>query len=295
MRLYKKQFLGLELESEKISFENASVIVVPFNYEGGVSYGKGAGKGADAIIDASYYVELYDEVLDSEPYKAGIATVEPPLLPCEHKLMIRTVYETVKSLLDKDKFVVSIGGDHSITSGYCKALKEKYGRFSVIQFDAHADLRDSYEGSEYSHACVMSRIREMTYDTFQIGIRSLSKKEALRIKNENIPVCFMHEYRKAVTDIDSYIRKLPNPVFITFDVDVFDWSVIRSTGTPEPGGFLWDEVLSLLQKIFSMKKVVGFDVVELSYNENDNNSAFAAAKLIYKMIGYNLKNLTDKL
>ncbi len=284
MEIFEKQFLGPDGAAS--SLEDASVIVAPFGYEGGVSYGKGTAKGPDAIIDASHYLELYDEVLDVEPSSAGIYTIKPPLFDAGPEQMFQTVYETAKKYLAKDKFIVSIGGDHSISSAYCKALQEKYGAVSVIQFDAHADLRDSYEGSQLSHASVMSRIREITASTLQIGIRSLSLEEARLIRNEEIPVCTVENFRNDTFDLNAAIKNLHGPVFITFDVDVFDWSVIRSTGTPEPGGLFWDEAIHLLKKIFSQKDVVGFDVVELVQNENDPNSAFAAAKLIYKMIGF---------
>ena len=282
MKINSKQFLGIE----KISYCDSKVVVVPFPYEGGLSYMKGTAKGPDAIIDASRYLELYDEILDREPYTVGICTVEPPKIASEAELMIKTVYNVTSEILRDNKFIVSLGGDHSLSYGYCQALKEKYGQLSVIQLDAHADLRDSYEGSIYSHACVMSRIREITSNTLQIGIRSMSQNEAERIKKDNLQVCTMNDFRKGLFDIHSAIRNLPDPVFITFDVDVFDWSVVRSTGTPEPGGLLWDESMHLLSKIFAMKQIVGFDMVELSFNKNDRNSPFAVAKVIYKMIGF---------
>lgn len=264
--------------------------MLPFGYEGGVSYGKGTARGPEAILDASCYLELYDEVLDAEPYKVGICTVTPPDIPETPEAMNQMVYETTREILDQDKFIVSIGGDHSIASGYCRALKEKQGPLSVIQIDAHADLRQSYQGSKLSHACVMSRIREMTSDTLQLGIRSMSAEEAQRIRNEQIAVCSLHEFRSAGFGLNAALQRLPDPVFITLDVDVFDWSVVRSTGTPEPGGLLWDEAISLLRQIFSSKRIVGFDVVELAYDEHDRNSAFATAKLIYKMIGFKFIN-----
>ena len=281
MKIYNKQFLGADVN---FSLENAKVIIVPIPYEGGVSYGKGTAGGPDAIIDASYNLELYDEYFDTEPYRIGICTIEPIEIMNNPESMIQAVYETINLLLKQDKFVVSIGGDHSITTGYLKALCDRYGSISVIQFDAHADLRDIYEGSKYSHACVMSRIQEMTQNTLQIGVRSLSFEESERIKNEKISVCTMNDYRQGLFNLESSLNKLPNPVFITFDVDVFDWSVVRSTGTPEPGGLLWDETISLLQNIFSLKKIVGFDVVELIGDKDDINSSFAVAKLIYKII-----------
>lgn len=283
MQLYSKQFL--EYEAEQISIETAQVMILPFPYEGGISYGKGTGQAPDAILEASAYLEVYDEVLDAEPYRVGIATVEPPEIPEQPEAMIQTLYETTHKLLEQGKFVVVIGGDHSISSGYFKAIHEHYGQASAVQLDAHADLRESYEDSPLSHACVMARIRDLTSHTLQIGIRSLSREEAEFVKQEQLSMCYMHQLRNGSFDLEAAIDALPEPVFITVDVDAFDWSVIMSTGTPEPGGLLWDEALSILHKIFTKKNVVGFDVVELSHREHDSNSPFAAAKLIYKMIG----------
>jgi agmatinase len=284
MKLNKKQFLGTD--RVPVSLQNAAVVIVPFAYEGGVSFGKGTAEGPEAIIDASYHLELYDEVLDTEPGSVGICTIESVEMPSDGEKMVEIIYKTTKKLLTDEKFIVSIGGDHSITIGYCKALVEKYQKLSVIQIDAHADLRHSYEGSIYSHASVMARVREMTQDTLQLGIRSISKNEAERVRNEHISLYTMDMFRNSNFNLKSALVNLPDPVFITFDVDVFDWSVVRSTGTPEPGGLLWDEAMGILQTIFSAKNVVGFDVVELSHDRNDPNSAFAVAKLIYKMIGY---------
>lgn len=283
MKLWEKQFLGND--ACKARFKDCPIAVVPFCYEGGVSYGKGAAQGPAAIIDASCQVELYDEFLDTEPYQTGICTVAPPDMPEDPEEMSQTVEQVAGELLKDGKFVVSIGGDHSITPGYVKALKQKHGNLSVIQFDAHADLRDSYDGSKMSHACVMARVREMTTDTLQLGVRSMSAGEARRIKDENIAICTMREIHTGSRDMDKMFQALPDPVFITFDVDVFDWSVVRSTGTPEPGGMTWDEAVLLLDKIFKTRNVVGFDVVELAADENDPNSAFAVAKLLYRMIG----------
>lgn len=286
MKLYHKQFLGLM--DDFIDHEKATIAILPFPYEGGVSYGTGTSKAPDAVINASYYLELYDEVLKVEPYRMGIITVSPPEIPKNHAAMFETVYGKTRALINKNKFVVLLGGDHSISSGFFKALREEYGTLSAIQIDAYTDLRDSYKGSKFNHACVMSRIRELTPHTLQIGIRSMSLEEAERIERENLYVCTMYDFRHGKFDIESAFDKIPNPVFITVDVDAFDWSVVMSTGTPEPGGFLWDEALNLLQKIFMCKKVVGFDVVELSYSQTDKNSSFAIAKLIYKMLGFKL-------
>ena len=286
MKLYPKQFLGLD--TRFVDHEKAKVAILPFPYEGGVSYGAGTAKAPDSVIEASHYLELYDEVLRTEPYRAGIVTVSPPDIPTDHAAMFETVYKKTQALIKKKKFVVLLGGDHSISSGFLRALCEEYGTLSAIQIDAHADLRDSYQGSKLSHACIMARIRELTPHTLQIGIRSMSFEEAKRIEREDLSVYTMHDFRHGKFDIDAVLENLPDPVFVTVDLDAFDWGVIMSTGTPEPGGFTWDEAMDLLANIFARKRVVGFDVVELSYSETDKNSAFAVAKLIYKMLAFKL-------
>lgn len=286
MKLYPKQFL--DIGSEFSEFKHSAVAVLPIPYEGGCSYGKGTAGGPDAVIEASHHLELYDEFLAAEPYRMGIVTVMPPEICSDPNRMQETIYQSSLALIQEKKFVVAVGGDHSISIGYFKALYEKYNQLSIIQLDAHADLRETYDNNPFSHACVMSRIREFTCDTLQIGIRSMSMKEARRIERENIAVCTMSDYRRGKFDLDTAMDSLPNPVYLTFDVDVFDWSVVHSTGTPEPGGLLWDEAMTLLQKIFTKKNIVGFDVVELSGNRHDRNSAFAVAKLIYKMLGFKL-------
>jgi len=267
-------------------FNCAKVVIVPFPYEGGISYGAGASDAPHAILQASSQLEFYDEVLGAEPLEVGIATVEAPRIPSDPEGMIETMEKTIRDLLKQDKFVVMMGGDHSISSGHSRALKERYGSLGVIQLDAHADLREIYDGSPLSHACVMARIREITPYTLQIGIRSISTEEARLVHQEKLSLCTMHQWRTGMFNLKDALKCLPEKVFITVDVDVFDWSVIAQTGTPEPGGFLWDEALSILRSIFDTKEVVGFDVVELSYREGDLNGPFAAAKLIYKMIGF---------
>ncbi len=284
----------LDLEPEYASMDSAAVVILPFPYEGGVTYGKGAVRAPDAVLEASEQLELYDEVLEAEIYKMGIATATQPDIPQDPEQVVATMYRTTRSLLEARKFVVVIGGDHSISPGYFQALSETVGARSVIQLDAHADLRDTYEENPLSHACVMARIREMTEHTLHIGIRSISGEEAAIVKKEKIPMATMWEIKHGQFDMDAVLSLIPDPVFLTVDVDVFDWSVISSTGTPEPGGFLWDEAILLLEKIFSVKDVSGFDIVELAYQEGDRNSPFAVAKLIYKMLGFKLESALKK-
>lgn len=284
MKPHATPFLGLPADAAA-SLEAARVVVVPFGYEGGVSYGRGAAAAPDAVLKASHYLELYDEVLDDEPCRVGIATIEEPAIPRRPEAVRDTLASITGRLLDQNKFVAVIGGDHSITSGYAKAIADRHAEFGVLQLDAHADLRDRYEDSPLSHACVMARIREITPHTVQIGMRSMSVEESRLVKDQNLSLCTMHRLRKGGFDLDAVLARLPDTLFITVDVDVFDWSVIASTGTPEPGGMLWDECMDLLAVVFRSKTVVGFDVVELAHRDHDANSPFATAKLIYKMIG----------
>ncbi len=276
-------FLGLP--ESQANLATARVVVVPFGYEGGVSYGKGAGAAPQAVLQASHYIELYDEVLDEEPCRIGIATLQAPAIPDDPSQMLDTLEAVTGELLGQGKFVAVVGGDHSITPGYVRALAKRYDDFGVLQLDAHADLRDSYENSPLSHACVMARIRETTPHTLQIGMRSMSAQEAREAKTKDLALCTMHRFRKGDFDLEAELARLPQRLFITVDVDVFDWSVIASTGTPEPGGMLWDEAMDLLARVFRTKEVIGFDVVELAHRDHDPNSTFATAKLVYKMIG----------
>lgn len=286
MKINPKQFL--DPPAQYTDFKNAATVILPIPYEGGVSYGRGTAGGPDAVIEASKHLEFYDEVLKAEPYRMGISTVMPPEISANAERMQEAVFEAAKNLIARNKYIVLLGGDHSLSFGYFKALHAVTDQLAVIQLDAHSDLRDTYEGSPFSHACIMSRIREITGDTLQIGIRSMSLEEARRVESENLALCTMSALRSGEFDIHAALNALADPVYLSVDVDVFDWSVIRNTGTPEPGGLLWDEALALLQHIFSQKDVIGIDVVELSDNPSDRNSAFAVAKLIYKMLGFKL-------
>jgi agmatinase len=268
--------------------DTSAVVVLPVPYEGGVSCGKGAAGAPDAVLEASVFLELYDEVLDAEPYRMGIFTAGPPPLSPSDETVTETVRRAVLEIIDSGKFPVILGGDHSVTPGAVAAIGARRPLLGVIQLDAHADLRPEYEGSAYSHACAMARVREITRHTLQVGIRSMSVEEARLASVERLALFPMHRVRNGGFDSIAALSLLPRDVYITLDVDVFDWSVIASTGTPEPGGMLWDEALGFLSEIFTTKNVVGFDVVELAESGSDRNSPFAVAKLIYKMLGFKL-------
>lgn len=271
--------------------EAARAVVVPFGYEGGVSYGAGTAAAPAAVLQASHQVELYDYVLDAEPYLVGIATLDTPPVPPDSQQMEQLMFQLTDELLRRGKFPLIIGGDHSITAGSIRAVAQHHRRFGVIQLDAHADLRDSYNENRLSHACAMARVLDFTTHTLQVGIRSMDVEEAQRIRRQQLPMCTMRQWRRGEFDPEQALAALPQDIFLTIDVDVFDWSVIASTGTPEPGGLLWDETLDLLTAIFNRKNVIGCDVVELAHRPDDLNSPFAVAKLVYKLVGLKFRDL----
>jgi len=278
----------LDLEKEFCDPATAAAVVLPIPHEGGVSYGAGASAGPAAIIEASAQVEFYDELLGEEPCRMGIVTCAPPVLPAEPEAMVATVRRAAGELLDAGYFVAMLGGDHSVSAGLAGALAERVKPFSVIQLDAHADLREQYNDSPHSHACVMARIRELTPHTLQLGIRSLSRSQARRIRKEGLAVGFMHDLRTGSFDLAAALARLPDPVFVTVDVDVFDPAVLGATGTPEPGGMSWYEACDLLGHIFRLRRVVACDLVELAPRPHDAASPFTVARLLQRMLGYRL-------
>ena len=282
---YPDNFLGLE-EEQCRPYKESKVVILPIPYEGTVSYGTGTSKGPSAILDASKQVELYDEELGKEPYNEGIWT-EDELKPAKDPAkMVEQVYNAAKRHVSAGKFLVSLGGEHSIPTGIVKAYKEKYPKLSVLQFDAHADLREEYSGTKYSHAAIMSRIIEIGCLPVQVGIRSLSKEEANKIENEAYNIFFAKDIYNNERWFKEAISKLSNDVYITFDIDAFDPSIMPATGTPEPGGLQWYPVLKFLRKVFKEKNVVGFDLVELAPIKERHDCDFLAARLVHKIIGY---------
>ncbi len=276
-----------DLPEEYSSLEQATVVILPVPYDGTSTWLKGADKGPSAIIEASNHMELYDIETDSQVYQKGIFTAEPvdgDLLP---EQMVEKVLKRVQNYIDKEKFVVVIGGEHSVSIGSAKAHIEKYSDVTVLQLDAHSDLRNEYEGSKYNHACVMARIAEMC-PIVQVGIRSMdiSEKEFLDEKR----VFFAENIHKCDNWIEKVKSKLSKKVYITIDLDVFDPSIMPSTGTPEPGGLFWYDILMLLKEIFDDKEVMGFDIVELCPDERNKAPDFLAAKLIYKLLSYKYRD-----
>lgn len=283
-------FLGLDEQGS--DFERAKVVILPVPYEATTSYGGGTGGGPGAIIESSRYIELYDQELDRDPYEVGICTLPQLELtgagPAEAIGELRRAYDELRRAAP-DKFVIMLGGEHSVSSApilhWADAFSGKR-RLSVLQFDAHTDLRTEYEGSPYSHAAVMFRVIDRI-NLVSVGIRALTREEReLGRSRDNIHIFLADDIHSSESWMDDVIAQLSDDVYISFDVDCFDPSLVPSTGTPEPGGLQWYPVLKLLRRVFRERNVVALDVVELAPTPGLNAPDFLVAKLIYKMIGY---------
>lgn len=263
--------------------EKSKVVVIPVPYDETSTWGKGADKGPEAILEASANMELYDIETDSEVFTIGIHTAAAVTEKTSPEKMVDAVEKATRKYLGLGKFVVGLGGEHSITTGFVRALARHFKNLSVLQIDAHTDLRPEYEGTSYSHASVMSRIAEIC-PFVQVGIRSMDSIEKPFIKKENL---FLAEdiYNNDEW-MEKAIGKLTKNVFITIDLDAFDPSIMPSTGTPEPGGMGWYQVIKFLKKVITDRNVAGFDVVELAPVDSDRSPDFLAAKLIYKLLSY---------
>ena len=281
-------FLALP-DAELTTLENAKVVIQQIPYEYTSSYVAGSDKGPKAMVDASHFVEFYDEEIDQETYKKiGIATLDS--LDFEGKVdedaMVLIANQT-RELLNKDKFVVSFGAEHTVTNGFIRAYKEKYPSISVLQIDAHSDLRQEYNGNPYSHASVMARINDMGVNLVQVGIRAQCLEESQLIKSSPIiNTWYAHMLDKDEQWIDACIDKLGDVVYVSIDADGFDPSIVPAVGTAEPGGLSWQQGTKLLKRLCERKKVVGFDIVEIAPREVDIITEFTMAKLCYKFLGY---------
>lgn len=287
----KKNFLAIE--DQYSNYDDSKIVILPVPYEQTTSYGKGTSNGPKAILDASHYVEFFDEELNRElcfEKGNGICSLYP--VEIEKKKgskALDEIYDNVKKHIDNGKFVVTLGGEHSISTAPIKAHFDTYKNLSILHFDAHSDLREEYEGSKYSHASFAARVAEFTTSITQVGIRAQCKAEYDFIKEKRINTFFAFEIRNGKHGFDwinRVVDSLNESVYITFDVDYFDPSIMPSTGTPEPNGFYWDETMKLLKLLGEKKNVVGFDVVELSPRKDFPFPDFLTAKLIYKMLNY---------
>lgn len=271
----------LDMDEQYARLENSKYVLLPVAYDGTSTFIKGADKGPQAIIDASDSIELYDVQFEMEPYTAGIYTDKYGYDFSTPDAMVQSVYTRVKHFIDQQKHIGILGGEHSVSVGSIKAFSEKYPDLSVLQVDAHADLRDDYHGSIYNHACVMRRAQDFAR-VVQVGIRNVCTEEMHNIVKENI--FYAHKMYNNNDWMEQAINRLTDHVYLTIDLDGLDPSVLPSTGTPLPGGLSWYTLITFLEKLFASKKIVGFDVVELCPQPYDKSSDVLAAVLVYKII-----------
>lgn len=282
----------MHLDAADTDFGRARVVVVPVPFDGTTCYRPGTREGPQAIIDASRNLELYDAELRRSPYTAGIHTLRAvEIINGDAEAMVRRVEAVVGRLVDAGKWTLTLGGDHLVAIGAIRAHAVRFPGLSVLQFDAHADLRDEYEGARFSAATVMRRTLECCPSIIQVGIRSLSEPEARLVEERHIPQFLAAEIHDQVAAgrsewIDAVLAALGDDVYITFDIDCFDPSLVPGTGTPEPGGLGWYDAMRLLAAVAARKHVVGADVVELSPLLEGHTSPVVAAKLAYKLIGF---------
>lgn len=284
----EQNFLGIT-ENELCSYEKSHFVIQSVPYEHTSSYLQGSAKGPAAILEASHFVEFYDEELDTETYKKiGIATL--PEIKFGNKVdadAIKLIEESTDQLINDGKFVVSFGAEHTVTLGFVKAHAKKYPNLTVLQIDAHSDLRQAYHDNPYSHASVMARVNDEGINLCQAGIRAQCIEESQLIKSSPIIHTFYaHQIRKNANWINEIISKMTDNVYITIDADGFDPSIMPAVGTAEPGGLFWEETLELLRETCRHKKVVGFDIVECAPIEGSILSEFTLAKLAYRLMGY---------
>ena len=283
-------------EPEFSAFEQSRILIWPISYEGTVSFGTGTGLGAKAIIDASRNMELYDEETDAEVYKLGIHTLDesPSIDPPES--MMQSLYARAKWLVAHDKFIAMIGGEHSVSAPVIRAHAESYDNISVLQIDAHADLRDTYDGTKHSHASIMARVvRDMQIPSVQCGIRSISAEEARSLDELPTRIFWAKDIVGRTDWWDEAVDGLTENVYLTIDIDGLDPSLVAQTGTPEPGGLGWYETIGLIRTLARKKRVVGMDLTEYSFVEGFDASAFLCAKLIYKSLAFIFEGETNRV
>jgi agmatinase len=280
--LYPWNFLALP---ENLSnYKAAKAVILPIPYEATVSYGEGTRNGPAAIIAASRQVETYDHDLNAEPCSVGIATLgELEQVSIGPEQMMERIEMAADEILRHDKFILALGGEHSISSALVKAHKSRYPDLTVLHFDAHSDLRPEYQGSPYSHACVMARIREIC-DFISVGIRSFCGSEEEKQVESEGRLIKPSDFRNNPKMASIILSMLSDHIYITFDLDSFDPAVMPAVGTPEPGGMLWDEIILFIRAVGNSKKIVGADIVELAPIAGLRYPDFAAARLAYKII-----------
>ena len=281
----KKGFLGVD---NKFNFKE-KVVVVPFGLEKTVSYGSGTKNGPKEIIKASHQVELYDEELHCEPYKKiGIKTLKPFKIDSNIKKALKKISNTNEEILNKKLFPITLGGEHSITPGCIAPFVKKYKKLFLLHFDAHADLRQSYNGEKFSHASAIRRCLDYkNVSVISFGIRNISQSEILYLKKNSSRIKIFWAKDKVKWDLNKFKKMIKNKtVYLTFDVDGLDSSIMPATGTPEPGGLFWDETIKIIKIAAKNSKIVGADINELSPIKGFNSYNFLVAKLAYKILSY---------
>lgn len=289
--MIKRMTSFLDMDEELGRLDNARYVLLPVPYDGTSTFVKGADKGPQAILDASDSLELYDVQYGIEACNAGIYTDHTDYDFSSPDNMVQSVYQRVKHFLDMQKFPVLIGGEHSVSVGAIHAMSEYYEDLTVLQIDAHADLRDEYHDSIYNHACVMRRAQDHAR-VVQVGIRNVCSEEMHNLVPEN--VFYAHDIYNTEDWMDKAVERLSKDVYVTFDLDGLDPAILPATGTPLPGGLQWYPTLKFLDKVFHQRHVVGFDVVELCPQSDNKVSDVLAATLVYKMINMN-ESIGDKV
>lgn len=287
MKSYSSQGHGEEGEflGESLSVQDSKIVILPIPFDKTTTFQRGANLGPAALIEASRNLELYDVETGMQPDLLGVHTAKAIFAESSEE-MLKLTYEKALSFLKKRKFVVGLGGEHSITPALVKAHAKYFGPISVLQFDAHSDLIPNYEKNRFSHACAMARVKEIRNVTHivSVGIRSMSPEERVFLDLPN--TFFGHDLHKNEDWMDQVVQKLGDRVYITFDLDAFDSSVMPSTGTPEPGGIFWHQATKVLKKVAEKKQIIGFDVMELCPIASSKAPDFLAAKLVYKILSY---------
>ena len=289
MKLMKPEqgFLGLS-EEESVSYDNARTAIIPFGLEKSVTYGSGTSKGPDAILKASHALELFDEELMKQTYRdINLVTLQQPAIQTDLKKALNQLSRLVKRVVTDHKFPLILGGEHSITPAIVQILVEKFGALRILHFDAHADLRDQYDNNPHSHACAMRRCLDFPeIDIISCGIRSISKQEILFLKeNQNRVTIYWAEDKSewSMEEIACSFEDLP--VYISIDVDGLDPSIMPATGTPEPNGLLWNEIINVIRAVSEKNRVIGADICELAPISGFHACDFLVAKLAYKLLG----------
>jgi agmatinase len=281
IKMKTKTYAGIPVEFAKL--ETSKIVLITVPYDGTSTWQKGADKGPEAFLNASENMELYDIETETEVYQQGVFLADAVSENTSPEAMVNAVHAATKKYIKKNKFVTIFGGEHSVSIGTIRAFNEMYPSLTVLHIDAHADLRKEYDGSTCNHACAVYEASQTT-NLIQVGIRSMDVIEKTIMDQDK--TYFAHEMAIDDTWMDSAIEQMTDNVFITFDLDAFDPSIMPSTGTPEPGGLFWYETMDFLKQVFLEKNVVGFDIVELCPNILDKSSDFLAAKLYYKMLSY---------